>query len=372
MGVRPTWKVLIALLVVVGASVPVAAVLGGDPPGTDVTGDTQAVTALGTEFTYQGRLEVGGDPAAGVYDLRFIVYDSESGGSQVGPTVEKAAVPVARGFFTVLLDFGDETFTGGGRWLEVAVRETGSPLFYSVLSPRQPITAVPYALFARSSDLALPFAGTGAVAAPEPLFTLTQTDSGIGVEVRRTYAGESSSPALFGSNSGAGAGVQGESGAAGEPGVRGLAAGAGGIGVEGSSTASDGVGGSFQGPTGILTQTSSDGDALHLAGGALRMSGEPSPAFVHTVVTAGDGANTCGANGTVLSSPLLDGTPDAVVLVTPRSSSGLTASAVDARALVVAYAPTTTCDTSAEHWVVFGSGDAFANGETIDVLVVNR
>ncbi len=102
------------------------------------------------------------------------------------------------------------------------------------------------------------------------------------------------------------------------------------------------------------------------------MTGDPSPAFVHTVVTEGDGANTCGTGGTVLTSPLLDAVPDAIVLVSPVSGSGLAASAADARALALAYAPTTTCAASAEHWVLFAAGDPLADGESFNVLVVNQ
>jgi hypothetical protein len=32
--------------------------------------------AQGTAFTYQGRLNNGGSPASGLYDLRFTIYDS--------------------------------------------------------------------------------------------------------------------------------------------------------------------------------------------------------------------------------------------------------------------------------------------------------
>lgn len=35
-------------------------------------------------FTYQGRLDEAGTPANGLYDLRFAVYDAETGGSAVG------------------------------------------------------------------------------------------------------------------------------------------------------------------------------------------------------------------------------------------------------------------------------------------------
>ena len=37
-----------------------------------------------TAFTYQGRLTDGGTSANGNYDLQFVLWDSSSGGSQIG------------------------------------------------------------------------------------------------------------------------------------------------------------------------------------------------------------------------------------------------------------------------------------------------
>lgn len=102
---------------------------------------------LGSGFTYQGRLAAGGQPAQGSYDLRLILYDAEFGGAQVGPVLTNTAVPVAAGAFTTQLDFGAAAFAGQARWLELAVRTNG-PGPFTVLSPRQPLTATPYALYA--------------------------------------------------------------------------------------------------------------------------------------------------------------------------------------------------------------------------------
>src|SRR5712691_3127220 len=43
-----------------------------------------AALAQTTSFTYQGRLTDGGTPANGNYDLQFALFDSLSGGAQVG------------------------------------------------------------------------------------------------------------------------------------------------------------------------------------------------------------------------------------------------------------------------------------------------
>ena len=70
-----------------------------------------------TAFTYQGFLRDNGQPANGVYDLRFALYDSPSGGNQIGRIVLVEDVTVADGLFTVEVDFGAAPFnTGARRW----------------------------------------------------------------------------------------------------------------------------------------------------------------------------------------------------------------------------------------------------------------
>jgi hypothetical protein len=111
----------------------------------------QPATALaqGTAITYQGRLDSGGAPANGLYDLRFTVHDAASGGNQWGPALTNSPVAVSNGLFIVTLDFGAGVFNGGARWLEIAVRTNGGGDF-TVLSPRQQLTAAPYAITAGS------------------------------------------------------------------------------------------------------------------------------------------------------------------------------------------------------------------------------
>jgi hypothetical protein len=102
---------------------------------------------VGSEFTYQGQLKEGGIPADGNYDFVFKLFDDAVGGTQVGGDVEIDAWPVSEGLFTVELDFGPDVFTGDARWIEVGVREGGGGP-YTTLSPRQPVNAAPYALYA--------------------------------------------------------------------------------------------------------------------------------------------------------------------------------------------------------------------------------
>jgi len=111
---------------------------------------------LSALFSYQGQLLDGGAPAHGPYDLRFTLYDADAGGAQVGPLVDQENVPVRNGLFTVVLGFGSDIFTGDTRWLEIGVRpgagSGGDP--YTPHSPRQLLTAAPYALYAPAAGSA--------------------------------------------------------------------------------------------------------------------------------------------------------------------------------------------------------------------------
>ena len=107
--------------------------------------------AQGTAFTYQGRLNFNGPPAAGNFDLRFAVLDANTNGNQLGGALTNSATAVTNGLFTVTLDFGAGIFTGPDRWLEIAARTNGGVTF-TLLTPRQAITPTPYAIFAGSAS----------------------------------------------------------------------------------------------------------------------------------------------------------------------------------------------------------------------------
>jgi len=100
-----------------------------------------------TVFTYQGRLNDNGQPANGTYDLTFTLYDSTNvPGNVLAGTITNLSTAVTSGLFSVNLDFGN-VFDGSARWVGIGVRTNGAVNF-STLSPRQPLTAVPYAIFA--------------------------------------------------------------------------------------------------------------------------------------------------------------------------------------------------------------------------------
>jgi len=114
---------------------------------------------VSTAFTYQGDLQNDGAPADGAYDLRFRLFDAAAGGSQVGSTLCVDNVQVVDGKFTALLDFGAQ-FGGQQRFLDIQVRadtgqNCGVTTGYTLLSPRQSLTATPYATFAPNAGAAL-------------------------------------------------------------------------------------------------------------------------------------------------------------------------------------------------------------------------
>lgn len=108
------------------------------------------VAALGTAFTYQGRLTDGGSPANGTYDLQLRLFDALAGGGQVGGTIVKEDVAVADGLFGVDLDFGASVYTGQALWLEIGVRPGASSGAFSVLSPPQPLNPAPFAHYSKA------------------------------------------------------------------------------------------------------------------------------------------------------------------------------------------------------------------------------
>jgi hypothetical protein len=123
-----------------------------------------AILQAQTAFVYQGHLEESGQPANGNYDLQFGLTDAPVEGNHVTNLVTNLAVPVSNGMFKVTLDFG-AAFDGSARWLEVGVRTNTSAVPFFVLSPRQAVSAVPYAVFAgtaRAANLATNLDGGGA------------------------------------------------------------------------------------------------------------------------------------------------------------------------------------------------------------------
>jgi hypothetical protein len=119
-----------------------------------LTFSSALANAQGTAFTYQGRLSINDQPANGVYRFTFSAFDARTGGTQFGQTLTQNAVAVKDGLFVVILNFGS-VFSGGNFWLEIGVR-TNTLGEFTILSPRQRLTATPYAITAGNLTGVLP------------------------------------------------------------------------------------------------------------------------------------------------------------------------------------------------------------------------
>ena len=126
---------------------------------TILNAQPSTIFAQGTAFTYQGRLNAGGNPASGTYNLTFSLFTTNTSGVAIAGPVTNSAVLVTNGLFTVLVDFGAGAFTGTSNWLEIAVRTNGATAF-ATLAPRQPITPTPYAFYAGNAGTAGGLSGT--------------------------------------------------------------------------------------------------------------------------------------------------------------------------------------------------------------------
>ncbi len=110
-------------------------IVGNSPAAADA--------AVDTSFTYQGRLQQSGTPFTGSCAFQFSLWDAASGGTQLGAAQSFGSVAVEAGLFNVALDFGSQ-FQGDARWLATAVQCPGDANYVN-LTPRQSLTAVPYA-----------------------------------------------------------------------------------------------------------------------------------------------------------------------------------------------------------------------------------
>ena len=107
---------------------------------------------MGTAFTYQGRLQDGSGPVNSLCDFEFKMFTSSDGSVEIWGAIHRDNVLVEDGYFTVDdMNFGSETFQGEARFLEIGVRCPSGGGSYEKLSPRQELTAVPYALYASNA-----------------------------------------------------------------------------------------------------------------------------------------------------------------------------------------------------------------------------
>jgi hypothetical protein len=103
---------------------------------------TAVAEPLDYSFTYQGSVKAAGVPLTGTADMRFSLWTAETGGTQVGSTLQSLGTAVTDGQVAVQLNFGAAPFTANqNRWMQIEVRSPAGAGAYQVLSPRQKLTA---------------------------------------------------------------------------------------------------------------------------------------------------------------------------------------------------------------------------------------
>lgn len=131
------------------------------PHLTSAQENTPEAITLAATFTYQGYLEQGGVPLTATCDMQFALFDALTAGTQIGTTLTRTNLAVNGGVFNVPLDFGGTAFNGEDRYLAISVRCPAGSGAYTALTPRQPITPVPSAMYANQA----PWAGLTGVPA---------------------------------------------------------------------------------------------------------------------------------------------------------------------------------------------------------------
>lgn len=105
-----------------------------------------AQVAVDHTFNYQGQLQDAGVLANDTYDIQIEAYDSKTNGMALGIVSEHLSVKVIDGIFNLsAVNLGSGVFDGFELWLQVGIRLSSVGGAYTVLTPRQKLTAVPYA-----------------------------------------------------------------------------------------------------------------------------------------------------------------------------------------------------------------------------------
>lgn len=140
MNRKSIWTIL--AVIVISAAIVASVTAQGIGNSNELIAQAQ----VGHTFSYQGRLESGSTMVNDACDFQFGLFNAADNGSQIGTTQTLSNVSVNDGYFTVMLDFGSNAFTGEARWLEIQVRCPGGSGTYTKLTPRQEITPAPYAM----------------------------------------------------------------------------------------------------------------------------------------------------------------------------------------------------------------------------------
>lgn len=175
-------------------------------------------------ISYQGELKWQGVPLDGSRDMKFRLFNAETGGTQVGPDLSANAVALTQGRFSVHLDFGTAPYNGQQLWLEISVSDGQSGPPFTTLSPRQSVTPAPYAMFALNGP-AGPQGPAGAQGAQGPI-------GPVGPQGATGATGATGAPGPAGAQ-----GPQGPTGPEGSQGATGATGAQGAIGAQGPTGA---------------------------------------------------------------------------------------------------------------------------------------
>jgi len=194
-------------------------------------------------FTYQGYLDDNGNPVNADCDFQFSLWDSSgsgippAGGIQIGTTENIYSLGVSDGLFSYPINasgsFSTDAFNGQRRYLQIATRCPAGGGTYTVLGPRQLLTASPYALSLR------PGAVISASQSNPLLKVINSEDSTTTGGAIYAQGKSATAPAIHADHQGTGHALYGTSNS-GYPTVGGLNSGSG-NGVNGSSTSGVGV-----------------------------------------------------------------------------------------------------------------------------------
>lgn len=106
-----------------------------------------AGAASDSEITYQGQLTLEGEKVNQPCDFCFSLWNASDGGVRQGSELCKPALSVEDGVFTTTLDFGAQNLQIDLLWLQITADCNGAPPPGPLLlTPRQQITAAPFAL----------------------------------------------------------------------------------------------------------------------------------------------------------------------------------------------------------------------------------
>jgi hypothetical protein len=302
---------------------------------------------VGTVFSYQGQLKIGGAPFTGNCDMQFTLWNgtSTSGISITTVFAEPSPVAVANGLFVAYMDFGDH-FKGDYRAIQPRVRCPAGVGLYQTL-PDQVIYPVPYAMTLRagatiSGDVASNVLNvTNSDASGRAAYLI---NTGLNATLRADNLGSSGGLAIYGVSEKYN-GIQGDSH---------VATGAGLVGFNSYIT----------------------GTALLLSRGGIRAASAglntDTPVFIQQVQT-GAGGNICSGNSyvTVIDNPLINGRSDAILIITPNSGTFGPVAPAPSHPVAVLYDGTNACGFGAGRWAIYDTTNAaLVNNQRFNVLVV--